>query len=208
MNLSERQIAILDGSAGLERPKVLRYFMLWRDRFAIPPELAPPADELLTVDPPKVPAETSPAMAQVSAAANYDGPTELQSSLKYPCIHRTVTEERITCKPCKGGRVHTVCECAYHESKCTIQASATRGVLVCLACDERNLPLDTRTKPAADLPVLEIAKRKTVCEFCPTGTFDSVNGNCRDPKGGNVEDMTRAADSECPLGHWKKWVTE
>lgn len=71
--------------------------------------------------------------------------TEVQSFEKWPCLHRISTEILHQCKPCRGSRTHTLCECRLKNRECTVRASDAMGkdgkpVETCLKCEVREEP--------------------------------------------------------------------
>lgn len=70
--------------------------------------------------------------------------TEEQAAAKFPCVHRVPTDREHVCAPCRGKRVHTICECKLFKRECTVRASDAKQdgkpVLTCLACDDREAP--------------------------------------------------------------------
>ncbi len=70
------------------------------------------------------------------------GLTEPGAADRFACTHRGPKIGEHRCKPCDGGRLHTVYRCELFGRACTIRASTAkdesgRRALVCLACDDR-----------------------------------------------------------------------
>ncbi len=68
--------------------------------------------------------------------------TEAEAFERFPCVHRVPTSQMHKCRPCRGSRVHTICECRLLNRECTVQKSDAKGkdrkpVETCLTCELR-----------------------------------------------------------------------
>ena len=118
--------------------------------------------------------------------------TEPEAFAKFPCLYREETAELHTCKPCRGSRVHTLCQCHLLNRPCTVLASDAKGpdkkpVETCLTCEQRKPPeCPHLSKGCCGLAAVAAGAPVNFCQVMP----DQCSRCLREKPEPDVENLT------------------